>query len=106
MNVLRKYTRKATFDNMEFDMFVAGETRIILNIREPAEKQGRLNVLCKLSHWMCKCKDWQVVRGLFEAIIESVEMGESSWTDDFAHYETMLPSHTGGQPFAGVQEGT
>ena len=76
-------------------MFVAGETRIISNVRDGEERRGRLNVLCKLAHWLCRCKDWGLVRGLFEAIIESVEMGEALWTDDFSHYEMMLPAGAG-----------
>ena len=39
-----------------------------------------------------RCKDWSVIRGLYEAIIESVEMGEAQWTDCFDHYEMMVPS--------------
>ena len=28
---------------------------------------------------------------MYEAIIESIEMGEEEWTSDFSHYETMIP---------------
>ena len=96
VNMLRKYTRKCAFDNMDFDMFIAGETRIILNMADYTEAQGRLKLLCKLSHWLCKCKDWSLVLGLYEGVIESVELGEAHWTDDFGHYETMIPMAVSG----------
>ena len=41
MNVLRKYARKCSFDNLDFDMFIAGETRIILNMTDSQAAKGR-----------------------------------------------------------------
>ena len=52
---------------------------------------GRLRVLTLICHWMCKCRDWSTIRGLYESIIEEVEAGDCSWTDDFSSYETMIP---------------
>lgn len=91
LNVWRKYVCRCPFDNMDFEMFVAGETRILSCMKDEEERWGRLNLLCKISHWLCRCKDWSVIRGLYEAIIESVEMGEAQWTDCFDHYEMMVP---------------
>ena len=91
VNVLRKYTKKAMFDNMDFEMFVAGETRVICNMKRGEDREGRLTLLCKLAYWLCKSKDWTLVRGLYEGIIESVELREADWSDDFGHYETMIP---------------
>ena len=71
LNVLRKYTKKCTFDNMDFELFVAGETRVILNMAEEDEGRGRLKLLCRLAHWLCKCRDWSLVWGMYEGIIES-----------------------------------
>ena len=64
VNVLRKYMHKCSFDNMEFEMFIAGETRVILNKGDNSEAHGRLQFLCKLAHWMCRCRDWGLVHGL------------------------------------------
>lgn len=91
--VLRQYTKRTTFDQMEFEPFVAGETRIILAMMQKDQEKamGRLKVLCRVSHWLCKCKDWPAVKSMFEAIIESVEMGESEWTSSFDYMEGMLP---------------
>ena len=91
--VARKYIKCTTFDNMDFEMFVAGETKIVLGMlgRDIAAAIGRLRVLSLVSHWLCRCRNWNLVRGLYEGIIEEVETGESEWGDDFTGYETMLP---------------
>lgn len=81
--MLRKYTKKSTFDNMDFEMFVVGETCIIGNMVDGGDRDGRPRLLSKLAHWMCRCRDWPLVRGLYEGIIESVELGEASWVEDF-----------------------
>lgn len=93
MNALRQYVKRTTFDAMEFDLFVAGETRIILAMmhKDQGRAMGRLKVLCKISHWLCRCKDWSSVRTIFEAIIESIEMGDADWTTGFDYYESLLP---------------
>ena len=91
LNVMRKYMRRTTFDQLEFEAFVAGETRIIYSMEDQMEAMGRLQFLCRLTHWLCRCRDWGLVRSLYEAVIELVELGEEMWCSDFSHYETMVP---------------
>lgn len=93
LSVLRQYARRTTFDQMEYDAFVAGETRIIgaLFKKDMGRAMGRLNVLCRISHWLCKCKDWHAVRTIYESIIESIEMGDADWTSCFDSHESLLP---------------
>ena len=100
--VSKKYFKRASFDQLEFDAFVAGESRILYTMvtnRDP-EVVGRLRVLTLVSHWMGKTKNWPLIRSLYESIMEEIELGEKVWTDDFSGYETMLPSigtvHVGG----------
>ena len=64
--MLRKYTRKSSFDNMDFEMFVAGEMHIIGNMAVGGERDGRLRLLLKLAHWIFRCRDWPLVRGLYD----------------------------------------
>ena len=90
VNVMRKYAKKCAFDNMDFEMFIAGESRVVANMQDGPDKQGRLQLMSSVAHWLCTCKNWPVVRGLYEGIIESVELGEATWCDDFSHYENML----------------
>ena len=94
INIMRKYTKRTSFDQMEFEAFVAGETRIIYNMEKIEEAWGRLKLLCKIAHWLCRCRNWILIRGLYKSIIESIELGEEDWTSDFSHYESMIPCAT------------
>ena len=88
--VMKKYCKKVTFESMDFESFVAGETRIIYNMDNQQAATGRLRVLCRIAHWMCRSKDWPSIKNLYEGIIESVETEEADWWDDFSHYETLV----------------
>ena len=57
---------------------------------DPRLARGRLEFLCKVAHWMCRIRDWTTVKGLYEAVLESIELGEETWNSDFSHYETMI----------------
>ena len=88
MSVLKKYTRRVNFDELDYEAFVAGETRTILMMKEIKPALGRLRLLSQISHWLCCCRNWPLVCGLYEAIVESIELGEAEWTSNFDHYET------------------
>ena len=91
--ISKKYARRTTFDNLEFEAFVAGEAKIILHLLNSGEPiQGRLQVLSLIADWLCRCKHWPTVRGLYGSIIEEIELGKRSWDDDFSNYEAMLSS--------------
>ena len=77
---------------MDFKTFVAGETRVILNMSDYQEARCRLKFLSKLMHWLYQCRDWSVLRGMYEAVLESIELGEETWCSDFSHYENLLPN--------------
>ena len=79
---------------MEFDAFVGGETRTILMMNETPKAVGRLGLLSQLAHWLCTCKNWPLVRGLYEAIVESTELGEADWNTNFYHYESRIWAST------------
>ena len=92
--VSKKYAKRTTFDNLEFEQFMAGESKIIFNMlaQENTEAMGRLRVMTLVAHWQCKCKNWPIVRNLYESIMEEIELGERTWNDDFTQYEMMLPN--------------
>ena len=92
MNILRKYCKRSTFDQLDFEAFVAGETHIICGMVDQYAAKCRLEFLMKVAHWVCRCRDWPTVRGLYEAVLESIELGEETWMSDFSHYENMLPN--------------
>ena len=56
LSVLKKYTKCTTFDQLDYEAFVAGETRTILLMKDTALALGRLQLLSQLSHWYCSCK--------------------------------------------------
>ena len=92
MNVSRKYCKRTVFDQLEFEAFIAGETRVIHGMQDYQQAKGLLEFLSKVAHWLCKCKDWNTVRGLYEAVLESIKLGEETWLSDFSHYESMIPT--------------
>ena len=83
LSVLKKYAKRVTF--------TAGETRTILMMKDMAKAVGRLWVLLQLAHWTCACKNWGLVWGLYEAIIESIELGEAEWTSNLEHFKSRVP---------------
>ena len=92
--VSKKYFKRASFDQLEFEAFVAGESRILYTMVADGDPDvvGRLRVLTLVAHWMGKTKNWPLIRSFYESIMEEIELGEKVWTDDFSGYETMLPS--------------
>ena len=94
--ISKKYSKCPTFDNMDFEQFVAGEAKIIYSmyIKEHAKDRalGRLRVLILIAHWMCKTRNWSAIRAVYESIIEEVKLGDQDWTDDFSGHETVLPT--------------
>ena len=61
-------------------------------MKDPTQVMGRLRLLSQLAHWLSSCKNWPLVRGLYEAIIESVGLGECTWATNFDHYESRIPA--------------
>ena len=93
--ISKKYMKRTAFDSLEFEGFVAGESKIIYNMLAKGDRDrglGRLRVLTLISHWLCRSRAWPAVRCLFESIIDEVEQGEADWTDDFSGHETILPN--------------
>ena len=64
-------------------------------MKELPSALGRLSLLSKVVHWVCRSKNWAQIRSLYEAIVESIEMGEEDWMLDFSHYEAMVPVFAG-----------
>ena len=96
--VSKKYAKRTSFEQMDFETFVAGESKIIFSMLATGRRKegfreglGRLKVLMLMSHWMCKNRDWSMLRSLFESIMDEVESGDCQWYDDFSSYETMIP---------------
>ena len=96
--VSKRYTKRTNFDSLDFESFVAGESKIIYSMfgmEDINNALGRLRVLTLVAHWLCKNRHWPTVRTQYEAIIEEIELGEKEWTDDFSSNEMMLLVQTG-----------
>ena len=96
--VSKKYMKRTSFDTLDFEGFVAGETKIVYNMimrGDHLRGLGRLRVLILIAHWLCRSKNWLAVRCLFESIIDEVEQGDADWTEDFSGHETILPNLQG-----------
>ena len=78
MSVMRKYVKRTTFDQLDFKTFVAGETKTILTMEDKMQANGRLTLLCKSAHWYCRSQDWSTIKGLYEAVMDSIEIGEET----------------------------
>ena len=89
MSTMRKYIKRTTFEQLDFESFIAGETNTILGMENIQEMKGRLKFTCYIAHWYSKCQDWNLVKGLYEAAVDSIELGEETWNSDFTHYETI-----------------
>ena len=107
--VSKKYMKRTSFDTLEFEGFVAGETKVVYNMLMKGEnlrRLGRLRVLILIAHWLCRSKNWPAVRCLYESIIDEVEQGDADWTDDFSGHETILPNLQGNsQPMEKSKQG-
>ena len=92
--VSKKYIKRTSFDALEYEAFVAGETKVIclMLAQGDANGLGRLRVLTLIAHWYGRTKNWSMIKSLYESIMEEIEMGDKEWLDDFSSYETMLPS--------------
>ena len=78
MAVSKKYIKCTSFDTMEYEAFIAGESRIIYTMLNQGDSNGvgRLRVLTLITHWYGRTKNWPMVRSLCETIMEEVEMGD------------------------------
>ena len=51
--------KRTTFDNMDYETYVAGEVKIIYSrlLKNDVEAMGRMRVLMLMAHWQCKCRE-------------------------------------------------
>ncbi|CAH1777340.1 unnamed protein product [Owenia fusiformis] len=76
----RKY--KATSD-LDFPLFVAGETNIIISKNISAsERQGRLNLLSKVAYAYNMKYKWAEIRDFHADVLHSIERGHIGWDDE------------------------
>ena len=81
---------KIEFDQLEFNLFVAGELEIVTspNVGQ-IEKKGRLNLLKKIAYYT-ETYEWEGIKKLYTHIIRQIENGVRTWADDFGNMELPL----------------
>ena len=78
------------FDELQFNLFVAGELEIISNKKiDEIEKTGRIKLLKKISYYT-ELSEWKGIKKLYAHIIRQTENGLSTWSQDFSGVETPL----------------
>ena len=86
----RYVTKGLLFDELSFEQLVGGEARIMLGLQDKEQMFGRLRVLECCAYWLDRSKDWTLVRGIYTAIMESIERGDENWASDFYHYDALV----------------
>ena len=78
------------FKNLQFEHFVAGETRTIELATEPAQILGRLRLLRRMAYAELRGYEWPLIRKMYAAIVRSIKTKENTWENNFDRYETIL----------------
>ena len=79
-----------SFEDLEFNLFVAGELEIISGKKiSDKEKKGRIKLLKKISYFY-ELYEWKSIKTLYAHIIRQIENGLANWTHDFSQVETPL----------------
>ena len=78
------------FSDLDFRLLVAGELEIITSDSiSDTERYGRLKILKQLAYHM-GYYDWEVLRGVYAAIVRKIELGLYGWDSDFSRLEQMI----------------
>ena len=78
------------FNEINFEQYIAGETRTILACEDVLEIKGRLNLMFRLAHLKQRGHGWENLRSLYAAVVHSIEMHESNWSSDWRMIEQMV----------------
>ena len=79
------------FHNLTFEQFVAGEVATICNSINLAERQGRTELLQRITQWNLRASiSWAQVRNAYAHILRKIENRETTWEDDWDRYERLI----------------
>ncbi|WAR27316.1 hypothetical protein MAR_013020, partial [Mya arenaria] len=83
-------TQNIGFEDLTFNLFVAGELEIISNPTTSAkEKTGRLSLLKRIMYLNAHFT-FQNLKAFYAAVLREIELGEKNWGDDFHYLETCI----------------
>ena len=79
------------FHNLTYEQFIAGELVTINNGMDLEERQGRTELLQRISQWQLRSNvTWPQVRNTCAHIIRRIENCEISWNADWDHFERFI----------------
>lgn len=81
---------KINFDELEFNLFVAGELEILSSAKLcEVERIGRTKLLKKIAYYT-ELYEWTGLKKMYANIIRQIENGLANWSKDFSEIETPI----------------
>ena len=71
---------EVSFNQLQFEHYIAGEVRTIEMCTEPA---GRLRLIRRMAYAKLRGYDWPLIRKMYAAILTSIEARENTWGSSF-----------------------
>lgn len=92
--------QNCTFEDLNLNLFVAGELEIIGNkYLKSSERKGRINLLKKIMY-LSSSFSFSCLKSYYAAVLREIELGNNSWDDDFSFLDTAMLSR-GNKEFRG-----
>ena len=84
--------KQVKFDELNFQLFVAGELEIISEKDlSSTEKSGRIALLKKLVYYYASY-EFKGLKAFYAAWLREIELGKKTWSDDSSHIENAILS--------------
>ena len=76
------------YHQLTYEQFIAGELYTIVTTKNQAEREGRIDLLQKISLWRLRSGvSWPQLRNLYAHVIKKVENREIMWSSDWERFE-------------------
>ena len=76
------------FHQLNYEQFLAGELTTIIGCENPDEKEGRIELLQRITLWRLRANvAWSQVRNVYAHVIRKVENQEIGWFTDWDRFE-------------------
>ena len=76
------------FHQLTFEQFIAGELETIHTCENTVEREGRIDLLHRITQWFLRANvSWPQIRNTYAHILQKVENREISWNADWDRFE-------------------
>ena len=79
---------EVAFNQLQFEHFIAGESRTIELCTEPSQILGRLRLLRCMAYAKLRGYDWHLIRKMYAVILTSIEARENTWDSNLTDSKT------------------